>query len=101
MSDFITAQTVGQSPAYGRILVQQLLSFILTKKKPFEALYGYPPPQISEYVIHDNEAKELLTDRQQLLSTLKQNLHKAQQRMKKFADRKRVERSFQVGVWFI
>lgn len=42
------------------------------KKTPFEALYGYPPPQISEYVIYDNAAKELLTDRQELLASLKQ-----------------------------
>lgn len=67
------------------------------QKTPFEALYGYPPPQISEYVIHDNEAREPLTDRHEHLSTLKQNLHKAQQHMKKSADHKRIERSFQVG----
>ena len=67
------------------------------KKTPFEALYGYPPPQLSEYVIHNNETKELLTDRQQLLGVLKENLQRAQERMKKFADRKRRERSFQEG----
>ena len=41
----------------------------------------------------------LLKGRQQLLSLLKQNLCVAQERMRWFADKKRVERSFAVGDW--
>lgn len=70
------------------------------QKTPLEALYGYPQPQISEFSMvgtTDSEAQGSLTGRQQLLSTLKHNLLIAQQRMKKYADRKRVERTLAVG----
>jgi Chromo (CHRromatin Organisation MOdifier) domain len=42
---------------------------------------------------------ELMKDRHQLVLQLKQQLHKAQERMNRFADEKRVERSFEVGDW--
>ena len=41
----------------------------------------------------------LLQDRQQLFLLLKYNLTAAQERMKWFADKKRVDRSFAVGDW--
>ena len=41
----------------------------------------------------------LLKDRQQLLSLLKHNLTAAQERMKWYADKKRVDWSFDVGDW--
>ena len=40
-----------------------------------------------------------LQDRQQLFSLLKHNLNVAQERMKWFTDKKRVDRSFEVGDW--
>lgn len=70
------------------------------QKTPFEAMYGYPPPAISEYSLPDAitpEAVEFLTDRQAFLQQLKSNLAAAQTRMKKYADRKRVDRSLEVG----
>ena len=43
----------------------------------------------------------LLRDRQQILSLLKQNLCVAQERMRWFANQKRVEKSFAMGDWAI
>lgn len=40
-----------------------------------------------------------MRNRQQILSQLKEQLKKAQDRMKRFADEKRIERSFSVGYW--
>jgi hypothetical protein len=67
---------------------------------PFQALYGFPPPLISELSIpgpSDLNATEFLTAKQQMLDQLKQNLTKAQTRMKKYADLQRTERQFSVG----
>ena len=67
---------------------------------PFQALYGFPPPLISELAIpgpDDEEAHDFLSAKQQMLEHLKENLCKAHNRMKRYADLKQVERSFQVG----
>ena len=69
---------------------------------PFKALYGYPPSRVLDYVVGTTRVGAvdlLLKGRQQLLSLLKQNLCAAQERMRWFADKKRVERSFAVGDW--
>ena len=61
------------------------------KLTPFEALYGYPPPKLGDYVpgtIRVAAVDSLLQDRQQLFSLLKYNLTAAQERMKWFADKK-------------
>lgn len=55
------------------------------KLTPFEALYGYPPPKVMDYVLGTIRVAAvdlLLKDRQQLLSLLKNNLTVAQERMK-------------------
>jgi hypothetical protein len=70
------------------------------KTSPFQALYGYPPPMLSEFSISptaDNEAQDFLADRQQLLLQLKENLVQAQARMKKYADQKRTKRTLELG----
>uniref|UniRef100_A0A453NRI9 Reverse transcriptase n=1 Tax=Aegilops tauschii subsp. strangulata TaxID=200361 RepID=A0A453NRI9_AEGTS len=70
------------------------------KMSPFQALYGFPPPLISEPAIpgpEDTEAQEFLSSKQHMLEQIKDNLHKAQHRMKHYADMKRVERTFEVG----
>ncbi|PRQ49850.1 hypothetical protein RchiOBHm_Chr2g0126521 [Rosa chinensis] len=69
---------------------------------PFQALYGYPPPKVQLYLpgstaVH--EVDQQLKDRDSLLAMLKQNLKKAQERMKHFYDKKHTERSFIVGDW--
>jgi hypothetical protein len=69
---------------------------------PFEALYGYPPPQLRLGSVPKgiNEAVNCeLKDKHLTLRVLRENLIKAQSCMKKFADRKRSERTFKVGDW--
>lgn len=67
---------------------------------PFEALYGYVPPQLN---LHQLEATkvptvdEFMQQRLQVLAQLKENLSQAQHRMKQYADLKRTERSFEIG----
>ncbi|OIS99338.1 putative mitochondrial protein [Nicotiana attenuata] len=66
----------------------------------FEALYGYTPPQLSlgpilETVVQ--AAEETMMRRQQMQQLLKDNLTKAQERMKYYADKRRSDREFQVG----
>lgn len=73
-----------------------------TKKTPFEIVYGRPPPCLLSYVAGTarNEAveKELIA-RDEVLKELHENILLAQSRMKLYADRKRKERSFEVGEW--
>jgi len=69
------------------------------KCTPFQALYGYPPPLISEVMIPGPESPALqyLSDKQTMLHRFKENLAQSQARMKKYADLKRTERTFNVG----
>jgi hypothetical protein len=70
------------------------------KVSPFQALYGFAPPMISEVALpgpEDIEAREFLQERQEMLSKLKENLTQAQARMKRHADKKRTERVLEVG----
>lgn len=67
---------------------------------PFQDLYGFPPPQISELAIPglaDLDAQQFLEAKQAMLRQLKMNLSQAQARMKKYADMNRTERTFQTG----
>ena len=69
---------------------------------PFEALYGFSPPQLAlgPYLQSRVDAVgEYIRERQQLDNMLKQNLKQAQERMKKYADEKRSERDFSEGDW--
>ncbi|KAL2491373.1 Uncharacterized protein Adt_27001 [Abeliophyllum distichum] len=68
----------------------------------FEALYGIPPPQLSlgPYQITNIAAVEnIVQRRQEIEHQLRKNLAQARARMKLYADRKRVERSFEEGEW--
>lgn len=70
------------------------------KMSPFQALYGFPAPIIAELAIpgpEDEEAQDFLAAKQNMLEQLKANLYQAQNRMKRYADMKRVERVFQTG----
>jgi hypothetical protein len=70
------------------------------KTTPFEALYGYPPPQIQEIVIPSSalpDTQDMLLAQDQMVKFLQQNLLQAQHQMKKFADRKRTPRTFSEG----
>ncbi|XP_075665988.1 uncharacterized protein LOC142635791 [Castanea sativa] len=80
------------------------LTLTSLKLTPFEALYGYPPPKVMDYVpgiTRVAAVDSFLKDRQQLLSLLKHNLTTTQERMKWFANKKRVDRSFAVGDWVL
>jgi hypothetical protein len=67
---------------------------------PFQALYGFPPPQVNEVVLPDDaneEAADFLQKRQLANELIKDNLTKEQSRTKKYADKHRKERHFQQG----
>jgi len=70
------------------------------KLTPYEAVYGVPPPRLLSYVpgmTQVDAVEEVLRTRQQILTLLQHNLQHAQQRMKRYSDLKRTERSFEVG----
>ncbi|XP_039145712.1 uncharacterized protein LOC120282946 [Dioscorea cayenensis subsp. rotundata] len=69
---------------------------------PFKVLYGCAPPQLLSYSVNDHDPSVVtafLQQRDQILSHLKFNLSKAQARMKRLADTKRTELSFEIGEW--
>lgn len=69
---------------------------------PFEALYGYSPPQLALGSIPKSQVESVnifLQDRQSTLAQLKCNLKRAQERMRKNEDKHRSERKFAEGDW--
>nr|KYP65393.1 hypothetical protein KK1_011626 [Cajanus cajan] len=71
---------------------------------PFKVVYGRDPPGLLRYQPSpsDNQSvKDSLLARDALLNKLKENLFRAQQYMKHQADKKRIEKHFQIGdkVW--
>lgn len=66
------------------------------------ALYGYDPPQPTFELIAQtklNLVDEFLKEKQVITKLLQDNLKKAQNRMKQFADKKRLDRQFEVDDW--
>lgn len=67
---------------------------------PFKALYGYPPPHLafpSQVTTSVKSVEDYLKDKDHMLQLLKEDLSRAQDRMKLFADQKRTDKIFQVG----
>lgn len=67
---------------------------------PFQALYGFAPPMVTEVVLPDCpdlSVQEQLRNRQVALQVIKDNLLKAQARIKQQADKRRSEREFELG----
>ncbi|CAJ2644785.1 unnamed protein product [Trifolium pratense] len=67
---------------------------------PFKALYGREPPTLTRYEAQDSDPpalQEELKERDKILQQLKSNLERAQQYMKKQADKHRIEVKFQLG----
>jgi hypothetical protein len=67
---------------------------------PFKALYGRDPPTLTRYEPQASDPpalQEELLDRDRVLQQLKNNLQRAQQYMKKQADKNRNEVTLQVG----
>ena len=72
------------------------------KMTPFEALYGFEPPKLLDYIPGITKAAtvdEYLLTRQHVLSLLRSNLIVAQDQMKLQADKHRQERYFEEGDW--
>lgn len=70
------------------------------KLTPFQALYGFPPPTVAEVGIPDCpdlSLQEQFKNRQTALQVIKDNLTKAQSRIKNQADKHRQDREFMVG----
>ena len=70
------------------------------RMKPFKALYGYEALDYADLAFGDSmapKAKDLIQDNQDILKILKENLQTAQNQQKLYANKHRVERSFEVG----
>jgi hypothetical protein len=70
------------------------------KMTPFEALYQYAPDMIGESALTPDmcpTSTKTVVERDQHLATLKRNLLQAQHRMKQYADKLRIERSFEIN----
>jgi len=71
-----------------------------TQINPFKALYGYLPPRLLTYMPGTTQLATVeseLHSCDEILKLLKDNLHRSQNRMKKYADLKRTECQFQEG----
>jgi hypothetical protein len=67
---------------------------------PFQVLYGHSPKLFGVQAADAcpvSELKDWLADRELMQQLIKQHLARAQDRMKRQADKKRSERQFQVG----
>jgi hypothetical protein len=72
------------------------------KMTPFEALYGRSPPQLRSYCPGTTAVAALddtLTQHHQILKVVKDNLQRAQMRMRSQANSHRQEREFAEGSW--
>ena len=67
---------------------------------PFKALYSYEATTFGDLFNQESKvprAKDFIQQNIDIMKTLKDNLHHAQNQQKIYVDRKRVERSFQIG----
>ena len=67
---------------------------------PFRALYGYDASTFADWIFGDSrapKAKEWIQEGQYILKILRENIQDAQNQQKIYADRHRVEHSFEVG----
>jgi hypothetical protein len=72
------------------------------KSTPFEAIYGYPPPSLTDYIpgsTKNHATEEQLQHRTEQIAEIKHNLARAQERQKKQADKGRKETQFKEGEW--
>ncbi|PNX92555.1 retrotransposon-related protein, partial [Trifolium pratense] len=71
-------------------------------KTPFEVVYGRTPPTIMRFLSNETKVAAValeLSERDEALNQLKAHLLRAQQQMKKYADKKRREVKFNIGDW--
>jgi hypothetical protein len=67
---------------------------------PFHALNEYTPPLLQHIPVPFEPTQVTATDvaeKENMVALLQQNLARAQLRMKKYADSKRTERTFEMG----
>lgn len=72
---------------------------LATSFTPYEIIYGRPLPAVLQYVPNTariQSVEDHLYNRDKVKKLLLDNLVKARERMKKFADLRRTERSFEV-----
>jgi hypothetical protein len=70
------------------------------RMSPFKALYGYNAPSFVETVFGDSRvpgAKDSVEESQRILQLVRENLQTTQNQQKIYANRHRVEHSFEVG----
>ncbi|XP_074303809.1 uncharacterized protein LOC141638305 [Silene latifolia] len=85
----------------------KLVNGLLRKKgrivlTPYEAVYNQPPPIHLPYLPGESPVESVdrtMQRREAMLALLRQQLTKAQHRMKTRADKERTERMFKVGDW--
>lgn len=71
-------------------------------RTPFEVLYGHTPRYFGilvDIVVPQPELETWLKERELMTKVIKLHLHRAQDRMKRQADKQRSERVFSVGDW--
>lgn len=74
------------------------------RMSPFEAVFGRAPPSLVDYLGGTSTVAavdELLTDRTVIISTLKENLQRAQLRMRNQANMGRTDIQFNPGEWVL
>ena len=67
---------------------------------PFRALYGYDASTFADLIFGNSQApkaKDWIQESQDILKVLKDNLQTTQNQQKMYVDRRRVERSLEVG----
>ncbi|XP_026378270.1 uncharacterized protein LOC113272680 [Papaver somniferum] len=81
-------------------LVQVAATSTSLNMTPFKDLYGYSPPHIAfpnEVLTSVADVEDYIQQRDAMLELLQDSLHKAQEMMKLYADKKRIDRTFEVG----
>nr|GEV55336.1 retrotransposable element Tf2 [Tanacetum cinerariifolium] len=84
-------------------IIEELLDELYGAKiSPYEAVYGQTPPLHTPYVAGESTVKSVdrsLQKRENAIEMLKFHIKGSHDRMKKYADLKRSEMEFDVGMW--
>ena len=70
------------------------------RMSPFQALYRYDAITLADLIFGDSrapKAKDWIQESQDILKALKDNLQTTQNQQKMYANRRRIEQSFEVG----
>lgn len=85
-----------------RVVVQHVSYHSSIQTTPYEVVYGQAPPLQVPYLAGDSSFKAVdrtLSAREVAIRIIKDNLAKAQNRMRQLANKGRSERELQVGDW--